>query len=87
MNYKVGDKFYKISANGSLIILEIDYLSYHLKGGTINNNKYINDKQINKLLEEKRIYTSDEEYKQMKINQKKLEIEKLVKDIEKLERN
>lgn len=83
MKYKVGDVFYKES-NNRLVKLEVKGIVYILDGGTINGMKYPTDGAIDRALSNGELYLSDEFYKQKKIEEKRLQIEQLQKEIEEL---
>ena len=85
MKFKKGDIFYKES-NNRLVKLEIKDVVYILDGGTINNKKYPTDKDIDRALNNGQLFLSNEFYKQKKIEEKRLQIEQLQKELAEMEK-
>lgn len=81
MKYNVGDKFYKYN-KGRLLELEIEEITYKIKGGTIQNAKHAREKNIDKGLEMGEIYLTKDFFKEEKIQKKIAEIDRLKEEIE-----
>ena len=81
MKYNIGDKFYKYN-KGRLLELEIEEITYKIKGGTIQNAKNASEKNIDKGLEMGEIYLTKDFFKEEKIQKKIAEINRLKEEIE-----